>query len=302
MKVSSVNYLVKQGVKSVWTNRMMSFASFCILLVSLMMVGLSALAGLNLSKIIGGVESKNEIVVIIKDGTSQAEIDVLNNQISTLSNVVDLNFYSRTEAWDEMIKGMSPAEQEFLQYAEGDNPLPDTFRLRVDDIEKMGITTAQIESFEHVDLVQSPTAFADALVNIKNIVALISAAVVIALIVVCLVIISNTTRTSVFARRKEISIMKYVGATNRFIRIPFFIEGMFIGTLAALGALVLTRFAYIEIYNVLNEQFDLLSILGVKSIYSFTELSGKVTIAYIAVGAGIGALGTTISTGKYLKV
>lgn len=302
MRVSSVGYLVKQGASSVWKNRMMSFASLCILLVSLMLVGFSVLAGINISAIVSGIEDKNEIVVILHNDISQEQTDALFVQIKELSNVSEVNFFSKEEAWADIVDDMTEEEKSFMQYAENDNPLPDTYRVKVTNLELMDITTSQIKTFGGVESVQSPTSFADALVSIRNIVALVSSAVVFALIVVCLVIISNTTRASVHARRKEINIMKYVGATNTFIRVPFFIEGMLIGVVAAIGALILTRFAYNELYVVLNDQLSLMNIIGTKSLYSFSSIAVPVTICYLAAGTLIGALGTTISTGKYLKV
>ncbi|MBP1573548.1 MAG: permease-like cell division protein FtsX [Oscillospiraceae bacterium] len=302
MRISSIGYLVKQGTTSVWKNRMMSFASFCILLVSLMLVGFSVLVGINISSIVSGIEDKNEIVVILHDDISQEQTDNLFVQIKELSNVSNVEFYSKEEAWKSIVEDMTEEEKSFMQYAENDNPLPDTYRVKVSDLELMDITTSQLKTFGGVESVQSPTEFASALVSIRNIVALVSSTVVFALVVVCLVIISNTTRASVHARRKEINIMKYVGATNTFIRVPFFIEGMLIGIISAVGALILTRFAYNELYTVLNDQLKLMNIIGTKSLYAFDSIALPVTVCYLAAGTLIGALGTTISTGKYLKV
>ena len=142
----------------------------------------------------------------------------------------------------------------------------------------------------------------DSLISIRRVFTIVAFAVIVALVVVCLIIISNTTRASVFARRKEINIMKYVGATNSFIRIPFFIEGMIVGLLAAAGALLLTKFAYEGIYNIFNDDFKLWSILGVQNLYSFKSLLLPVAASYLIAGAVIGAVGTSISTGKHLKV
>ncbi len=302
MRISSAGYLVKQGVKGVWKNRMMSFASFCIMLVSLMLVGISVLAGLNISRIISGIEEKNEMVVILRAEVTQADIDKLYVDISNISNVGEVTFYSKNDAWADMLADMTEQEREFMEYGNGDVPLPDTFRVKINDLEIMDITSSQIKALNMVESIQSPETFADALISVRNIAALITSAVVFTLIVICMVIISNTTRTSVHTRRKEINIMKYVGATNSFIRIPFFIEGMLIGILAAVGALILTRFAYLELYKVINDQLNGLQMMGSKPIYPFSSISMYVTIAYLAAGTIIGALGTTISAGKYLKV
>ena len=301
MKINSFRYLISQGLKSIWTNRMMSFASFCIMLVSLLMVGISVLMSINLSRIIGDIEDKSEVVVQIKDNITDEDTQELQDKIEQIPNVNTVEFYSKESAWENMMEDMTEEERELFQYAD-DNPLPDTFRLTVTDIQKMTETTTQIETFENVESTKSPTAFADVLISIRRILTVISAAIVLALIIVCLIIISNTTRASVFARRKEINIMKYVGATNSFIRIPFFVEGMIVGILAAAGALLLTKFAYEGVYNIFNDDFKLWNILGVKNLYSFKDMFWPITIAYAAAGALIGAIGTSISAGKHLKV
>ncbi|MGN0601372.1 MAG: permease-like cell division protein FtsX [Oscillospiraceae bacterium] len=301
MKASSVRYLAGQGIKSIWKNRMMSFASFCIMLVSLLMVGMSVLVSINLTRIISGIEGKSEVVVQIKDNTDKNGINELEAHLKKLPNIKTVEFYSKEKAWENMLSDMTEEEKSFFQYAD-DNPLPDTFKITVVDIEKMSETTTQIETFDSVESTKSPTAFADVLISLRRVVTVISGAIILALIIVCLIIISNTTRASVFARRKEINIMKYVGATNSFIRIPFFIEGMVVGVLAAVGALLLTQFAYDGIFNILNDDFQLWSVLGVKSLYSFKDMFWYVAGSYIIAGAFIGAVGTSISTGKHLKV
>jgi cell division transport system permease protein len=301
MKASSATYLVGQGLKSIWRNRMMSFASFCIILVSLLMVGMSVLTTINLNRIIDGIEEQSEAAVTIKDDITEEQRTELENKIKGLPNVATVTFYSKDEAWQSMKEDMSDEQQDLFRYAD-ENPLPDTFRVTVKDIRIMADTSIQIGTFDNVDSVKSPTQFADVLVSIKNILSIIMTAVIAALIVVCLIIISNTTRASVFARRKEINIMKYVGATNTFIRIPFFIEGMVVGVFAAGAALLLTKFAYEGVYSIFKNDMSLWSILGVDNLYPFSKMAMKVTVAYLVSGAFIGAVGTSISASKHLKV
>ena len=301
MKASSASYLVGQGLKSIWRNRMMSFASFCIILVSLLMVGMSVLATINLNRIIDGIEEQSEAAVTIKDNITEEQRDELRDKIKGLPNVATVTFYSKDEAWASMKEDMSDEQQDLFRYAD-ENPLPDTFRVTVKDISIMSDTSMQIGTFDNVDSVKSPTQFADVLVSIKNILTIIMTAVIAALIVVCLIIISNTTRASVFARRKEINIMKYVGATNTFIRIPFFIEGMVVGVFAAAAALLLTKFAYEGVYGIFKSDNSLWSVLGVDNLYPFSKMAVKVTGAYLVSGAFIGAVGTSISASKHLKV
>ena len=297
MKISSFRYLVHQGVAGIWKNRMMTFASFCILLVSLLMVGLASLTAINLTRIISGIEDKSEVVVVISDNADKAAEAELEEHLKAIPNVNSIELYSKEEAWNGMLESMTEEERAFFKYAD-ENPLPDTYRLTVKDIELMSETTAQIETLDFVESTQSPTTFADVLISIRRIFTILATAVV----VVSLVIISNTTRASVFARRKEINIMKYVGATNAFIRIPFFVEGMIVGLIAALGALLMTKFAYEGVYNIFSDDSVIWVIMGMKKLYSFNELLFPVSVSYLAAGAIIGAVGTSISTGKHLRV
>ncbi|MBE6837618.1 MAG: ABC transporter permease [Ruminococcus sp.] len=302
MRLTTCTSLVGQGIKGVWKNKMMSFASFCIMLVSLLLVGLTVLLAINLDKAIESMERKNEIIVIIKDEVDDNSMAQLGEGIKKLANVSKVTFFSRDEAWADMVEDMSEKEKELFHYADGKNPLPDTYRVQVKDISIMTETSVQISAFETVESVESPDEYADVLINIRNILTLVLVAIVLALTGVMLIIISNTTRASVFARRKEINIMRYVGATNTFIRIPFFVEGMLVGVLSGTAAFFLTKFVYVGLYNVLTEDVNILAMLGISSLYSFAQISKIVLFCYVVSGALIGAIGTTISTKKHCKV
>jgi cell division transport system permease protein len=167
------------------------------------MVGMSVLTTINLNRIIDGIEEQSEAAVTIKDDITEEQRTELENKIKGLPNVATVTFYSKDEAWQSMKEDMSDEQQDLFRYAD-ENPLPDTFRVTVKDIRIMADTSIQIGTFDNVDSVKSPTQFADVLVSIKNILSIIMTAVIAALIVVCLIIISNTTRASVLARRKDI--------------------------------------------------------------------------------------------------
>lgn len=301
MKASSVKYLIKLGVRSVWVNRVMTFASFCIMLVSMMLIGLAVLTSMNLNRIIGSIEDKNEVIVQIYDTAPDSEVEALGDKLRKTANVAEVRFYSRDEALEDIKADMSEEEQTLFDMFE-ENPLPNVYRIKIDDLSLMSETVLFIASYDFVEQVREPTDFAALLTDIRNIIAFISIGVVAALVIVCLVIISNTTRTSVFTRRKEISIMKYVGATNTFIRVPFFVEGLMVGLLAAAVASVLTKLIYDAVFNIFAEGFKLWSYIGVSSLIPSGEVMLLVTLCYIGAGALIGAIGTTISTGKHLKV
>jgi len=301
MKISSMKYLFGQGVKNVWTNRIMTFASFCVILVSLLLVGSMMLFTANVNRFISGIESKNEVVVYLNDGVPDETVSQMENDIKKLDNVAEVVFYSKEQAFEDYKKSMENAEEIFESIG-NESPLPDAFKIRVKDISKMTSTIAQINKMQNIYKVSAPNDFADLLIGIKSTVGMISTAVIAALGIVCLVIISNATRASVFARRKEINIMKYVGATNMFIRIPFFVEGMVTGMLAGVAAAGLTWFGYEKFIEALSKQMTLWKAFGIDEFIPFDSVVVKVVLGYVGAGALLGAIGTVISTRKHLKV
>lgn len=301
MKLSGVKYLVDQGVDNVWKNRMMAFASFCVLLVSLLLVGISILAYYNVNRIIGGMETKNEIIVYFNDDTTDAQLEVIGNQLREMDNIVEVVFYSKEEAYESLKASM--AEYDVLFESLGDdNPLPDAYRLKVADIDQTDRTMDQLERLEHVYSIRAPYDFINILTQLRQILTWVMGAIILAMVVVSMVIISNTTKASVFARREEIQIMKYVGATNAFIRLPFFVEGMITGFFAGCGALVITWLVYDALVQILQEQVYLLNIIGMGSIIQFSEIYLPVSVAYLLGGALIGAIGSVVCTRKHINV
>ncbi len=301
MRFNSFKYLVKQGFKSLWFNRVNSFASFCIVTVSLVMVGVSVLLSLNITKMIGSIESRNEVIVMITDGTPDNNITLLGQQLKENENIFEVNFYSKEDAWLDMQADMTDDEKALFQFID-ENPLPDAYRVRVTDIGELDKTVAQISELSCVDLVKAPNDFASALTTIRNVSAIVFSAVTLALIIVCFVIISNTTRTSVYARRKEINIMRYVGATKAFVEIPFFVEGLVIGILSSAVAFGLTWFTYIEVYNMLAADFSTWSIFGISGIIPWNSIALYTALAYLGCGVILSAIGAVVSTRKHLNV
>lgn len=305
MRISSFRYLLKQGFRNIWTNRMMSFASFCVLLVSMLLIGFSLLFIANINMFIGSVEDRNEVIIFLNDDVSDERIEEMNNALVQMDNISKVSFYSKEQAWEDM-KADIPNANELFAYIDGEgqeSPLIDAFRIRVTDIDNMSATLMEINKMSDIYDIRSPGDFIDILSGLKSMIAIISVIVLLALMVVSLVIIYNTTRASVDFRKKEINIMKYVGATNTFIKIPFFIEGMLMGILAGGIATLLTWLGYRELTELLMRDTTIWSVFNVSS---FIPLEGTLLIAmalcYVASGAVIGAIGTVMSTGKYLKV
>ncbi len=301
MKLSGVRYLTKQGFDNVWKNRMMAFASFCVLLVSILLVGLSILFYVNLNSIIGGIENKNEIIVFLDEDITKQQTDEVGKKLKQMDNIKSISFYSKKQAFDDMKSSMAEYEEIFDSLGD-DNPLIDSYRVKIKDISQTNATVDSLNEIDHVYRIRAPYDIVNILSEMKKIVTIIATAIIVALAIVSMVIISNTTKASVFARRNEISIMKYVGATNAFIRIPFFVEGMITGIIAGMVATLITWMGYDAVVELLTKEVNILNIIGMGSIIPFAEIAFTVAGLYIIAGALVGAVGSVLSTRKHLNV
>lgn len=301
MRASGVRYLLGKGVENIWKNRMMAFASFCVLLISLLLVGLSVLVSINISSMIGGVENKNEVIIYLKEDATDMEISELYGELVRMDNVAEAKFYSKEDAFEDMKDNMSDYEMVFESLGE-DNPLVDAYRIRVDDITIIEDTLARIGTLPNIESIRAPMDFVNILTEFRHILTMICGVIILALIIISIVIIANTTKASVFSRRAEIQIMKYVGATNSFIRIPFFVEGMVTGFFAGCVALVITWLGYDALVELLTHGTNVIAIFGMTSIVQFEDVAIPVVAAYLIAGTFFGALGTVFSTRKHLNV
>ena len=300
MRTSNVTYLVKKGISSIWKNFLMSFASFCILMVSLLLVSCAVLLMMNVNKIMSNIEDTNEITIYLKEDISDKQVEHIKSVLEKNQDITDVKYYSKEQALDGFRDNMAEYS-ELLDYLDK-NPMPETFLVRVKDLSKIRHVVNTVNDIEGVEQTKAPYDFASVLVQIRNTFTLIGGAVLIALVVVSIVIVSNSIRTSVFARRNEISIMRYVGATSGFIKAPFFVEGMFIGILAGAAAWGLTWLIYDSVFALFSADLTVWQMFGFYGLTPFGDIMWYVLAVNCAAGALLGAVGTVFSTGKYLKV
>ena len=300
MRTSNVTYLVKKGISSIWKNFLMSFASFCILMVSLLLVSCAVLLMMNVNKIMSNIEDTNEITIYLKEDISDKQVEHIKSVLEKNQDITDVKYYSKEQALDDFRDNMAEYS-ELLDYLDK-NPMPETFLVRVKDLSKIRHVVNTVNDIEGVEQTKAPYDFASVLVQIRNTFTLIGGAVLLALDVVSIVIVSNSIRTSVFARRNEISIMRYVGATSGFIKAPFFVEGMFIGILAGAAAWGLTWLIYDSVFALFSADLTVWQMFGFYGLTPFGDIMWYVLAVNCAAGALLGAVGTVFSTGKYLKV
>ncbi len=300
MRTSNVTYLVKKGISSIWKNFLMSFASFCILMVSLLLVSCAVLLMMNVNKIMSNIEDTNEITIYLKEDISDKQVEHIKSVLEKNQDITDVKYYSKEQALDDFRDNMAEYS-ELLDYLDK-NPMPETFLVRVKNLSKIRHVVNTVNDIEGVEQTKAPYDFASVLVQIRNTFTLIGGAVLVALVVVSIVIVSNSIRTSVFARRNEISIMRYVGATSGFIKAPFFVEGMFIGILAGAAAWGLTWLIYDSVFALFSADLTVWQMFGFYGLTPFGDIMWYVLAVNCAAGALLGAVGTVFSTGKYLKV
>ena len=299
MRPSSLGYLLKQGWKNMAANRLMTFASIGVLTACLIITGIAALLSLNVNQIMDYLGDQNVVHVYLLDETSEEQAAELEQTIAAMPNVLNYTFVSKEAALDRMREWLD----DYSDLLEGyPNVLPASFDVTVDDLELMRETSDQLAALPGVEEIQSPTELAGVMVTVKNAVNIGGWALVAILALVSIIVISNTIRLTVFARRREISIMKYVGATNAFIRLPFFVEGMTVGALAGLLGSGAVCGAYYLVMQYINESNNLWIASLVGSLLRLEDIWLYVVAGFVIFGVLIGSIGTTSSIRKHLKV
>lgn len=295
MKIHNIGYLLKEGIKNLWKNRTMSIASIGVLIACLLMTGCASLVSVNLTSIMESIEGNNSITIYLSDGLPALSAIQVGDQIRDIENISDCVFVPKDDALADMMESLGD-DGVILEGLDGDdNFLPDAYTISMYDLNLYDDTIAQIKAIEGVDHFTDYSDIAGKLSNVDMVVRVASLAIIIVLAIVSLFIISNTVKVTMFSRRTEISIMKSVGATNGFVRIPFIVEGMIIGLISGgVSAAVLLGvydWAVMQLYN----------IVPFLTAVDIDPYVGYIFVVYAIVGALFGVFGGGISIGKYLN-
>lgn len=298
MRLGSFTYLLKQGAKSTYLNKAMSIASVGVLTACLVIVGFSVLVSENIKSIIGYVQEQNEVIVYVDPEASAEDQSLLDKQIRSLLNVSDVKYTSKEQAFENQHEKLGA----LLDGYENEDIFPASYHLKIKDLSLIEDDVKTLSKLTGVYKVDAPTDVAEVMVKTEQTVTVAGSVVVIALLVVSFVIIMNTIKITVFSRRREINIMKYVGATNSFIRMPFLVEGMILGAVAAAVSFLVVWYLYTQIYNgVANDMSGWLS-SAVSSLIPFKAVVWKLALSYFATGILVGGFGSLVSIRKHLKV
>lgn len=295
MKGTSLKYLTHEGFRNVWVNRLMSLASVTVLMACLIIMGAGIMIYFNINNVVDKVHSQNVVMVYVADDASEDETTQIGTSLKGISNVESCEFVPKEVAFQEQIQSMGGDAALFEGFDE--IPLPDAYKVTVKDLSQFETTVSQIKQINKVDSVRENSDLASKLLSLRHAVSIVSVGLVVMLFLVALFIISNTIRITMFSRKLEISIMKAVGATNWFIRWPFMIEGMILGTISGIVSLGVLW----GLYAVAEKVFaQTLSLIGF-SLVPFSGYWWQILLVFVAIGLFTGGFGSLVSMAKYLK-
>lgn len=301
MRGSSFGYLLKEGARNISMNAMMSLASIGVLVSCLLLIGSSVMFSLNVKSIVGYVESQNEVVAFVLEGLDEEAMARLDDEIRGIGNISQIEYIDKDRALADWMSSMGDDGQ-LLEMFRYDNPLPNSYKMVVADLSLLRETTEEIKTIIGIDHVNAPYEVAENVTGIKSAVDLISLVIVGILGAVSFVVVTNTIKITVFNRRKEISIMKYVGATDAFIRLPFLVEGILLGIISATIAFGMLWGGYELLINYIStSSIQWKYILG-DNLVEFSIYAFPLYLGFLGAGVLIGTAGSMSFIGKYIKV
>jgi len=296
MRRYSLTYFIGQSIKSLWRNGVMSTASIMVLMSCLVVLGSFSLLLYNINENLDNLGILNEIVVHIDDEKTEAEVQAIYEQVLALENVAEVEHITKAQIFSEEREEFAKLDALFaLIEQNNDNPYPDTFYVTYSDNAAVENLEYQLAHIDGVQSVSSRMEVADQLENIKSGIVLIFVWFLIVLFIVSIFVIINTIKLAVFSRRQEISIMRYVGATNWFITLPFIFEGVIMGVLSSGIAFLLQWYSYNYICKMITSDYSMITIIA------FDDVKMIVLAGFAIIGVITGVIGSVISLSKYMK-
>lgn len=294
MRLNNIGYLIKEGFKGIFKHGFMSFASITVIMACLVVMGVFTMLGININGVISDLEAQNELVAFVDETYTTDEATALEQSLLRVENVSGVEFVSRTQAMNDF-----KADYEQGLFEEIDETVfRDRYIIHVEDIEKTAQTQNGLMQVAGIAKVNAHLEYAEGFIKVRNIVNLISAILVGILAIVSVFIMSNTIKLATFNRREEIAIMKMVGATNMFIRLPFVIEGLLLGILG--GGLAFG--AVWGLYELTCQKLIGGFIGGIVDIVPFSVVMLPLFVVFMCIGVFVGAFGGNIAIRSYLKV
>ena len=297
MKMSKFKYSFSEAKKNVLRNGLMSVASLFTIASCLVILGVFAIISMNVNYFTDKIEDQCEVQLYINPGTSAERVGIIGEEILGIENVKEATLFTKEEMLAYAKNDMFGEDAELLSGFEDDNPFSDSYKIILESIENTSATVAELEKIADVEKVVNKQDIVNMVLNLSKIIKRFSMSIMLVLLIIAIVIISNTVRLTVFNRRKEINIMKYIGATDRFIKGPFLLEGMIIGFFGAILAFLVVFWGYFALLEYVNG----LSIGNIELI-GLWNIMPAIAGIFVVFGCIIGVVGSGISMRKYLRV
>ena len=293
-----LNRSIRDSFKSIFRNFSLSMASISCTVITLILVALGILASYNVTTMTDKIEKDLTMIVFIENDATEEDIKSIEKEIESISNIDSITFRSKDE-----IKNTMSAENEAFKtimdtWTEEENPLQNTYVLKVKEIKEIKETATTIKNIQNVELVKYGESMVDKMINVFDMVKYICIVIVGALILVTWFLINNTIKITIFSRRNEINIMRLVGTSNSVIKLPFLFEGFFLGAMGAILPMLITIFGYTYFYETMGGVIfsNLVELAEPSKIIYITAL------ALLVIGSVVGMLGSAKAVRKYLKI
>ena len=292
---------IQNAGKSILRNFSLSMASITCSIITLILVSIGMLLSYNINNITKNIENELTIVIFMDKNITTDEVNKTKEDLNNIDNVKHVTFKSKEEIKNNMANENDTFNKIISTWEEGENPLQDSFIIEVKDIKDINETATTIKNMEKVSLVKYGETTVNDLIKVFSAVKKITIGLVVGLILVTAFLINNTIKITIFSRKREIDIMRLVGTSNIVIKLPFFIEGFFIGFIGSLVPVLITIFGYSYAYNALNT-VNLSNIMNILTLVSPGEVIYKVSLLLILIGTVIGAFSSVKAVRKYLTI
>lgn len=292
MKLSSLRYLIKEGLRNIWQNRFMAIASIAVLVACLLLSGLAYLVYANVEHAFDWLYGQNVVVVFAETDQTDEQVTAIGEQLRGMANIDSVEFISKEDMLARY--GDSLPETTYSSLQDENNPLPDAYIVALKDLTIFEQTVTEIQAIDGVDEASYDGNIASTLLTVRRVVLVVGMWMVILLLVVSLFIIANTIKLTVYNRRLEIYIMRSVGATGAFIRIPFMVEGMTLGLLSGGVSYGIVWFLYSQLLKNFPTTANLFTLVPFRDVWLI------LLIGFLGIGMLTGMFGSIIATGKYL--
>ena len=296
--VRAIGYFLSKGFKNIWRNRMMSFTTICIVAAGLIIFGIFMLISLNINNLLTTIEGQCEINVYLSNDAGGSTISQIEKELKEIDGVTEASFFSKEDRLNRAKETMYKDKEYILEDFEEDNPLRDSYIIKVNDIGTSKQVAREATKITGVEEVNDLQELADNIKQFATATRRIGGILMIMLAFIAIFIIANTIRLCIVSRSDEISIMRFVGASNGYISGPFIVEGIVLGFFGAVLAFGMVSWGYIETVNKIKGIFfDIFS-----QIMSYDEIWLMLSISFAVIGMGIGVVGSGISLRRFLKV